>query len=143
MPPAPAPQPTYAANWGAWPHLAIPGVTDPAAAPRQFNFDMPAAIPPNVDVHAIANLLIQLSGAPPVAAPVPFGAGASSLRAPGPSMPSTSAVAQPAMPSNAAAMSWAQFERPLHSTPPWAEPVPVPKAAEPSEVHPEKAAPPA
>jgi hypothetical protein len=146
-PPAPAPQPAYAANWGAWPHLGLPGVTTPAAAPRQFNFDMPAAVPPNLDVHALANLLIQLSGQPQAVAAAPFAAGLSSLHAAGPSMPSTSHVPQPAMPANftnlanPAAMSWAQFEQPLPSPPPWAEAVHKPAST--GGLVREKAAPPA
>lgn len=122
-PPAPVPQPAYEANWGAWPHLGLPGLTAPAAAPRQFNFDMPAAVPPNLDVHALANLLIQLSGQPQAVTAAPFTAGPSSLHAAGPSMPATSFAGQPAMPANPAAMSWAQFEQPLPNPAPWAEAV--------------------
>lgn len=142
-PPAPSAQPpAYTADWGAWPHLGLPGLTAPAAAPRQFNFDMPAAVPPNLDVHALANLLIQLSGQPQAVPAPPFAGGPSSLRAAGPSMPSTSNAAQPAMAAaNPAAMSWAQFERPLPSPPPWAQAVQKPAdEAAPSR---EKAAPPA
>jgi hypothetical protein len=140
-PAAPVPQEAYAANWGAWPHLGLPGLPAPAAAPRQFNFDMPAAVPPNLDVHALANLLIQLSGQPQTVAAGPFAAGPSSLHAAGPSMPSTSFAGHPAMPANPAAMSWAQFEQPLPSPPPWAEA--LHKPADTDGQAREKAAPPA
>lgn len=120
-PPAPIPQPPYAANWGAWPHLGLPGLAGPVAAPRQFNFDAPAAVPPNLDVHALANLLMQFSRPPQADAGAPVGPGLSSLHAPGPSMPSTSTAAQPRMPANAASTSWAHLEQPLRSPPPWAE----------------------
>ena len=164
-PPAPVPAQPYAANWGAWPHVDLPGLTAPAAPPRQFNFDMPA-VPPNLDVHAIANLLMQLSAQPQAASAAHMGAGPSTLHAPGPSMPwmplggqasmppmpsmslggqasmppmpsmplggqasmppmpSMPFAGQPPVPANAAAMSWAQFEQPLHNPPPWAQAVP-------------------
>lgn len=140
-PPAPVPLPAYTANWGAWPHIGLPGLTAPAAAPRQFNFDMPAAVPPNLDVHALANLLIQLSGQPQAAAaPAPL-AGPSSLRAAGPSMPAMPFAGHPGMPANAAAMSWAQFEQPLRTPQPWAEA--VHKPADTGEPAAAKVAPPA
>jgi hypothetical protein len=133
-PPAPVPPQPYAADWGAWPHVGLPGLTPPAAAPRQFNFDMPA-VPPNLDVHALANLLLQLSAQPQAAAAAHMGAGPSALHAPGPPMPSMQFAGQPPMPSmplagqppipaNAAAMSWAHFEQPLQTPPPWAQAAP-------------------
>lgn len=129
LPPPPAPaQAPYAATWGAWPHLGLSGFALPAAPPPQFNFDTPAAVPPNLDVHALANLLMQFSRPPQPNAAPNAAAVLSSLHAPGPSMavpsmPSTSTAAQPQMPANATSTSWAHLEQPLRSPPPWAEAV--------------------
>lgn len=121
-PPAPVPQPAYTPNWGAWPHLGVPGLAGlgaPAAAPQQLGFTPSAAVPPNLDVHALANLLMQFSALSQPGAPAAAAANPMFAHGAGTSMPFTPTAGQPPIPAGTAPERSPNIEQPWQSPPPW------------------------
>ncbi len=122
-PPAPVPQPTYTPNWGAWPHVGVPGLTGlgaPSAAPRQLGPNAPAAVPPNLDVHALASMLMQLSAMSQPSSSAPTAANPMFAHGAGTSAPFTSMPTQLPIPAGSTARRPPNTEQPWRSPPPWA-----------------------